>query len=554
MILSKGDLAETQELSSEICIIGGGPAAISVALSFSSTRHKVILIPGGGWTQTLANRDLYKGVVTQKGSHEPPEQMRRRQFGGGSAVWAGRCVPFDAIDFRPRPWVRESGWPVSYEQMLPYFQKACDVCQIGNFDFDTHTVFPGKQQEIIPGLDSVDFTSTCLERWSPPVHFAKTYKAVLENSTNIQVLLDAHALSLKMMQGNGKVTHIEVAAGERRMSISADFFVLATGGIENARLLLASANEYFPTGLGNQHDNVGRYYMTHIAGTYAKLNPYNRDKVLLDFEKDRDGVFCRRRWWMPEATQENRKLLNTIFYLSYSKSLTENRGAVFSALYKAAKTLVDLTGARKALRKIVQKTCQAPVLLGGIYKLGLPALLPSRTSRYWGLFFQAEQVPNRESRITLSPTHKDAFGVPRVEVHVAFQDIDIESLVTAHNLFAKRYEESGVGEIIYSEEGFREYLKNKLANYNSYAHHMGTTRMSADPRTGVVDKHAKVYDIDNLFVAGSSTFTTGGHANPTVTVVAQALKLADHLKAILQSKPEPVHNEEPLHNTLELAS
>ncbi len=483
--------------------------------------------------QTPANRDLYRGVVKTEGSHEPLEDTRRRQFGGGSAVWAGRCVPFDAIDFRQRPWVQESGWPVSEQEMQPYFRRACTLCQIGDFDFDARTVFPGRQQEIIPGLDSEELISSRLERWSPPVHFAKTYKDAMESSPTVQVLLDAHVLALKMGNGNGRITNAEIAAGGKRADVTADMFVLAAGGIENARLLLASANAHFPTGLGNHYDNVGRYYMTHITGTYAKLNPFNRNKVIFNFEKDKDGIFCRRRWWVTEDAQENRNILNTVFYLSYSKSLTENRSPAFSAVYKAAKYLISATGVRKILRETVRKSDKLSPLLNGIYRLGLPSLLPSERSRYWGLFFQAEQAPNRESRITLSKTQQDAFGMPRAEVHIAFNKLDTESLVAAHNLFAERYRQSGAGEIVYSEEGFRSYLKDRLSNFNSYAHHMGTTRMTDNPQTGVVDRNAKVFDIDNLFIAGSSTFTTGGHANPTVTVVAQAIRLADHLELLL---------------------
>ena len=533
MIFTKSDVKDGQKLSADVCIIGGGPAAISMALQLSAAQHKVIIIAGGGWTETSTNRELYKGIVTPQGSHEPPEKMRRRQFGGGSAVWAGRCVPFDTIDFEHRPWVQESGWPMAYEEMLPYYQQACHVCRIGTFDFTPHTVFPDKQQETIAGFDQEGSLENRLERWSPPVHFARTYKAELEGSHHVQVLLDAHALKIEMQNGPDRVTCVAIAAGAARATVSADFFVLATGGIENARLLLASANEYFPTGLGNQHDNVGRYYMTHITGIYAKLNPYHRDKVMFDFEKDRDGVFCRRRWWVPEAAQQKHSLLNTIFYLSHARSLIDDRSAVFSAAYNFTKQVVAASGIRRALRQAVRKSDRHPALLRGLYKLGFPSLLPSKKSSYWGLFFQAEQVPNRESRITLSKTQKDALGMPRVEVNIAFKDIDTESLVRAHNLFAKRYRESGVGEIVYSEEGFREYLQHRLTHFNSYAHHMGTTRMSEDPGTGVVDRNAKVFGIDNLFVAGSSTFPTGSHANPTLTVVAQAIRLADHITSLL---------------------
>ena len=536
MITSKEDLIDGQELTADICIIGGGPAAISMALSFSSTKYKVILITGGGWAQTQANSNLYQGIITPVGSHEPIESTRRRQFGGGSAVWAGRCVPFDALDFEYRSWVKESGWPISYNQLLPYFKKACSICQIGDFDFNTASVFPDKQQEIIPGLDSAELESRHLERYSSPIHFAKDYKTQLESSLTVQVLLDAHVLELEMQNGANAISGVKIAAGDNRAKVLAKYFVMAAGGIENARLLLASANKHFPTGIGNQYDNVGRYYMTHITGTYAKLNPTDRDKVMFDFEKDKDGIFCRRRWGISETAQKNRKILNTIFYLSHPKSLTENRSLLFSVMYKAAKKVVLVTGVRDVLRKIVRNTDQPPTILKGLLQLGLPSLLPSKNSKYWGLFFQAEQVPNRESRITLSKTQKDALGMPRVEVHIAFKDIDTESLVKAHNLFVERYRASGAGEIIYTEDGLREYLKYKMSHFNSYAHHMGTTRMSDNPQTGVVDSDAKVFAIDNLFISGSSTFPTGGHANPTITVVAQALRLTDHLKKLLGSK------------------
>lgn len=536
MIISKEQLINGQTLNADVCIIGGGPAAISVALSFISSAYKVIVVTGGDWCQTKGNRNLYKGEVWPLNSHEQPEKMRRRQFGGGSAVWAGRCVPFDPIDFKYRPWVQDSGWPVSYEDMLPYYHRSAEICQIGAFLFEAQDVFPTRQREIIPGLDNQDFVSNRLERYSSPINFAKAYKEQLEQSSNIQVLLDCHALNLQMLQGAENVTNLVVAAGTARINVAAGRYVLAAGGIENARLLLASSNEYFPTGIGNQHDNVGRYYMTHIAGTYLKVNPANRQHILFDYEQDKLGIFCRRRWWIPEQAQEDRELLNMIFYLSYPEIPEAAKNPLSFAVRSAVKQITEVTGFRRFLRRQIQAKGKIPEGLERIYNIGLPALLPSKKSKYWGLFFSAEHVPNRESRISLSQTQKDAFGMPRVEVHVAFKEIDVESLVQAHNLFAERFRQKKAGEILYSEEGFRQYLQQRLENFNSYAHQMGTTRMSEDPRTGVVDRNAKVYGLENLFVAGSSTFPTGGHANPTVTVVAQALMLADHLKQSLKCR------------------
>ncbi|RNI32982.1 GMC family oxidoreductase [Rufibacter immobilis] len=540
MIVSKEHLIHGQEISADLCIIGGGPAAISVALGFVSSNYKVVLVAGGDWRQTCINRDLYKGEVSPPGSHEPPERMRRRQFGGGSAVWAGRCVPFDPIDFRYRPWVPESEWPIAYEEMLPYFERSCGICQIGFFKFNAHEVFPARQKEIIPGFDSYAFVSNSLERYSTPINFAKAYKEQLEQSSAITVLLDSHAVSLQMQHGGEKISSLLVAAGTSTIQITAGKYVLASGGIENPRLLLASRNNYFPTGIGNQHDNVGRYYMTHITGTYLQVNPVCRDKILFNYEKDSQGIFCRRRWWVPEQTQEDLELLNTIFYLSYPTSTNTEKGLISSAVYAAAKHLSEVTGLRQFLRKEIQRMSSIPPRLERLYNLGLPAMLPSKKSKYWGLFFSAEQVPNRESRITLAKKQLDAFGMPRVDIQIAFKECDVESLVKAHNLFADRYREKKLGEIRYSEEGFRAYLRERFRSFNSYAHHMGTTRMADIPEKGVVDRNAKVFGVDNLFVAGASTFPTGGHANPTVTVVAQSLMLADHLKEVLACRRETV--------------
>ncbi|ALI98882.1 GMC oxidoreductase [Rufibacter tibetensis] len=535
MILSKEHLLDKQDLLADICIVGGGPAAIAMALQLASKSIKVVIVTGGGWTQTLANKDIYKGEVSPPMSHERPDKMRRRQFGGGTAVWAGRCVPFEPIDYRHRSWVPDSGWPITYKEMVPYYKKACGICQIGAFDFNAHSVFPTKPKEIIPGFDSSDFDSSFLERYSAPINFAKAYKAELERSPTVKVLLDCHALSLHMEEGNGKVSHLSVAAGDARITVTAAKYVLAAGGIETPRLLLASTNDYFPTGIGNQHDNVGRYYNTHITGTYAKVAPDHREKIIFDYERDAQGIFCRRRWGIPEQTQTNKELLNTIFYLSYPHQLTEKESPFSTMLYNAAKYVSQATGLRDFLRKEVQ----AKGILGStshrMYNLGLPARLPSKNSKFWGLFFSAEQTPNRNSRITLSQTSQDALGMPRVNVQIAFTENDVESLVKAHNLFVARFRKKNLGKIEYTEDGFREYLLNRLQHFNSYAHHMGTTRMSDDPNKGVVDRNAKVYGVKNLFIAGSSTFPTGGHANPTVTVVAQALRLADHLTSLKQT-------------------
>ncbi|AUD02606.1 GMC oxidoreductase [Spirosoma pollinicola] len=552
MIVTKNTFQPGQKLDADICIVGSGPAAISMALSLDKSPLSVILLTGGSWTETIANQDLYRGGVYPRGSHEPLEENRRRQFGGTSSAWGGRCIPFESIDFKTRSWVPDSGWPITYNDLLPYYHEAADLCQIGRFEFNAQKAFPTSTQEILDGMDSEELVSYSLERWSPPVHFGKTYRSTLENSTNIQVLLDAHVLAIQTQEDTGRISHVDVTMEGILLTVHAKNFVLAAGGIENARLLLHSTNDRFPTGLGNQYDNVGRYYMVHISGIFAEVKLSDKRKLMADFERDAGGIYCRRRWWFPESAQEANKLLNTIFFLYHPNTTTGHRDVLFSSRF-VAKSVLSILSQKSVPRSINKAKELMPALkehsiniakngffeVPSLLKLSmqrmakrrLPFLLPSKRNDYWGLYFQAEQAPNRDSRVCLSDSQTDAFGVPRAEVRLAFLDADIDSLVKTHTLFVNKFISRKLGEIRYSEKGLRQFLRERVKTFNSASHHIGTTRMSDNPETGVVDRNSKVYGVDNLYIAGSSVFPTGGHANPTLTIVAHALLLANYLKS-----------------------
>lgn len=540
-----------KNLTADICLIGSGPAAISLALSLNNTGLQVLMLAGGGWTESVASQDLYRGSVWPASSHEPLEENRRRQFGGTSAAWGGRCIPFEPLDFKQRDWVPASGWPFTYDELLPYYERAAELCQIGQYEFDARRAFAGNPTEIVAGLDSAELVSYPLERWSPPVHFGKEYRAALEASPNIRVLLDAHVLALHAAAETDEVSHVDVDVRGFRLQVRAGRFVLATGGIENARLLLASTGPRFPAGLGNQHDNVGRYYMVHLSGTYTDVKLHDKNQLWGGFERDANGVYCRRRWWFPEPAQAAHKLLNTIFFLYHANTDNGHRDVLFSTRF-VAKAVLSIVGQRSVQQVISQARQVLPgarehfvnILKNGLFeipdliRLGfqrlarrrLPFLMPSKHNAYWGLYFQAEQAPNRESRVCLSPTEKDAFGMPRAEVRLAFIEADIASVVEAHRVFVEQFRAQNLGEITCDEAKLRQYLRQRITAYNSASHNIGTTRMATDPRVGVVDENAKVHGVSNLYVAGSSIFPTGGHANPTLTIVAHALRLADYLK------------------------
>ncbi len=540
-------------LESDFCIIGGGPAAISLALALGTAGRKITVIVGGGWSQTAANRDLHRGAQLPNRSHEPLEENRRRQFGGASSVWGGRCVPFDPIDFEARDWVPDSGWPFPMDALQPYYRRAAELCQVGAPDFDAHHAFPTRSREIIAGLDSSQIVSYPLERWSPPIDFAATYGARLARNPHVQVLLDAHALRLVATPDGRRIASVNAVRGGQGLVIRAERFVLAAGGIENPRILLNSVAPRFPTGVGNQNDNVGRYYMSHLSGNYAQLIPFHPQELRADFERDAKGVYCRRRWWIPAEAQRNERLLNTVFFLAHSGSVEGQRDPSLAArnAAKSVQAILRQGNPRQIWRKarelgpVLGRASfdlaryglpHVPALIGrGIKRLSprrLPCMLPMKGSQHWGLYFQSEQAPHRESRLTLSRSEVDRLGMPRLDVQIEFGRQDVESIVRAHEIFVANYRRKNLGTILYSEGGLREYLDRQIRFFNSAAHHIGTTRMADDPRVGVVDRDARVHGVDNLFVAGSSVFPTGGHANPTFTLLAQTLRLADHLLAM----------------------
>jgi choline dehydrogenase-like flavoprotein len=547
-------------LEADVCICGGGPAAITVALELLPTGASVVVLVGGGANrESASDQDLNRGLIARAGSHEGLEENRRRVFGGATTVWGGRCIPFDPIDFKERSWIPHSGWPITYEQLKPYYARALGLCDAGPDDHDSRCVFPEKTAPIIPGMqDSAELESWKLERWSPPVDFGRKYQDKLAAAQNVRVYLESHILQFASTAQRERIDRGLAISKGRRFEVRAKVFVLATGGIENARILLCSKSELHPHGVGNDADLVGRFYQAHPHGTYASLAPRRRNPVDYNYQRDGEGVYCRRRWSITEETQRRLGIGNAIFFLDHTNPAHGHRDALFSTVFvaKAALGLMrSRTGAGRAQRlraewPAIRKhlgtiAADGPGLAPRLTALAkarlakdrrLPSILPSVNARYLGLYFQAEQIPNRESRITLSPDQLDEHGVPRAVVQLMFSAQDETTVLEAHRIFIGRYLAASAGDLMYDEDGLIEYVRNRFRNFNSAAHHIGTTRMASSPSQGVVDGECKVHGVENLYVAGSSVFATGSHANPTLTLVALAARLGEHLARTLPKR------------------
>lgn len=481
MIVDFSQTAPAFTYQFDICIVGSGPAGTSLALEFVGEDKRVCLIESGGIESDGETQALYEGESVGF-AHTELDACRLRFFGGSSNCWNGWCMPFDREDFEPRPWIPGNGWPIRYSDLEPYYLRAGTVCEIGAQAFDG-----AYWREILETLPAFDETKIRMCHWrdSPPTRFGERYRADLEQAPNVLVLLNANVIELNLAENGRSLTSVQVSDLSGKQSrISAGRFVLACGGIETPRLLLAS-RRHTRRGIGNRFDQVGRCFMEHPYATSAIA--YSRPGTFLPEVMKRS----------PEAS------VQTAFCLS--PSLQRTAQVVGSMMLIERQENVDhlFSWGRRDLPDV-----------------------PPGYERYI-LLSQSEQVPDPESRVTLSD-HLDALGQPRARLDWRVNRIDKHSVRIQAEALGAEFARLGLGRI-----KLADWLLDEDAYWGIGAgnHHMGTTRMGSNPQTSVVDANCKVHSVENLYIAGSSVFSTSSWTNPTLTIVALSIRLADHLKS-----------------------
>ncbi len=467
-----------------------------------------------------------------------------RALGGTSSIWGGRCIPLDPIDFERRAWVPESGWPLDYATLHPYYLRAMGCAEAGAYLFDPRQALPGEQAELAPNLDGEIFRTT-IERFSKPTNFWRLYGSELSRSAGVRLAINAAVKAIRLGPDGRKVDHLEVVRPDGHATkVRANCYVLALGALETTRLLLAS-NEQNPAGVGNDHDHLGRYYMSHLCATEGVVTFSGAPSAIAhDYQRDPDGVYLRRRLWTTEQAQREHQLLNTTIRTHLPEPADPSHNdAILSAMF-LVKDLVLYEYSRRfsenpvtlgARIKHVLNVMNQPARLGGFGAGWMKdrvfadrkrpsVVLGSKLNRYV-LEFHAEQAPNPDSRLTLSE-ERDAHGVPRLRVDWRYLPIDIESLQKVYGLLDQELQRSGAGQLSYDPQRLAERAERHGV---VGGHQIGTTRMSAEPQDGVVDPHCRVHGLENLYVASNSVFPTSGQANPTLTLLALTLRLADHL-------------------------
>lgn len=482
-LIPRGDALEA-----DICVIGAGAAGLTLALELNNLQTSVVILESGGFESEADTQALYAGTTIGQ-SYTSLDRCRTRFFGGSTNCWNGFCSRLGAMDFAERDWIPQSGWPFGLEEIEPYYARAEQVCQLPSRGDET-----SGSAELDPQPLPFDSRAVVTKMFNrKPTRFGEVYREEMERSKNVEVLLHSNAVSIETGRTSLEVERIRAATlSGNEFSIKAKFYVLATGGIENPRLLLNS-DAQVRGGLGNDHDLVGRYFMEHP-------HVFESDCLLLS---DRTQSI---------ALYEGERLVHGCLALS-GQSMEKERVASFGAWIFPT------------LREKAQLTPWGP-LAEAVAAMDERSHPRPAVPRLASLYCQAEQTPNRDSRITLGG-ELDALGLRKSVLDWRMHDYDLWSLRRSLEVVGEELAYARLGRLRGEPPVLSPEWPRGLSIGN---HHMGTTRMHRDPSLGVVDENCRVHGVANLFIAGSSVFPTGGAVNPTLTIVALAIRLADHLK------------------------
>lgn len=549
MFIDARNIPAGTQLDCDVVVVGAGAGGMAAAHEFLNSNLNTIILEAGGLRREADTQDLYKGEVLDTAHHGPLDKYRQRRYGGTTTVWGGRCGPNDGIDFEARPYVPHSGWPVTRKEMDQYYKRAHGPLEAGDYTYNVADGLPKPNAQLIPGLQSDEVLQDQFWRFSLPANFAKLHLEEFKQAQHVHVHLHANCLHVQLNKEGNHVIGLRVASLQRNeFTVRAKHYVLAAGGLEVTRLLLAS-RDVSPNGIGNDRDLLGRFYVSHVAGDLCMATFTPRGgPIIWDYERAHDGVYCRRNLRISEAVQCREQLLNFRCILSHPPMADPaHRHPILSAGYLVKHFLIDkippeydtalagyMTPYRRAGEHAKNVLLGAPQLVGFSWtwltkrilaRRKLPSISICNKNNVYDLHFDAEQSPNPDSRVMLGD-QKDALGVPRLRVDWRTTPQDVESVVKCFRILKRAFEQSGVAKLHATEE---EIAKLK-AGVGS--HHFGTTRMASDPSRGVVDSNCCVFGTDNLFIATSSAFPTSSFANPTLSIVAFAIRVADHVKEL----------------------
>lgn len=526
----------------DVCIVGSGPVGISLALELTFAGKSVLILESGGRVSSRDTQELSRATVVDRQVHDDMRICVSRQFGGTSNLWGARCQPLDPVDFADRSSFTGAAWPIGFADIEPYYAKAAAYSNCGNPVF----------RAPLDLLDKADgrVVATRLERFSNRPAFQKAHAQSLETTPNLDIRLDATVTSIEISDDGHAQSVTVLGSDGKSVILPVKNLVLAMGGMETTRLLLVAQRQR-PDLFGGLDGPLGRYYMAHVVGEVADVTWANNDvDAAYDFYIDDKGSYVRRRLVPGDAEILRNELPNVAFWPVVFPVADARHGSAILSMVFLAFAFAPI--GRLIVPEVIRRyhapagIPKVPHILNGLrglpaaikylawflyrryfHAMRLPGFFVRNSSRTYGLSFHSEHFPSAESRVWLND-ETDARGMPRLTIDLRFAKKDAEALLRAHRLLDTWLRDNKLGAVRYrqsEDETLGAILK--IAEHGT--HQIGTTRMGENRREGVVDRNLRTFDVDNLYVVGSSVFPTSGQANPTFTSVALAIRLAQRL-------------------------
>jgi hypothetical protein len=566
MLRNVTDFSAGSTIESDVIVVGAGAIGIAAAVELARSGVRVALIESGLTRRNKAAQELAEfGSGQDDFFNARSEVTVRRQVGGTTAMWGGRCVPYDPIDYEYRQFITNCPtWPVSYDDVAPYMQGACDWLNCGRDAFNAHSLPELSAASLVPGLPDDGVQSTDLERWSLPARFGKDYAKTLADTPNLDVWTGLTCTEVITTTTGDAVDHLVVKSldGHEGRAVGNDY-IIATGGLEATRLLLNS-DRHHTNGLGNSGGHLGRWYMSHVEGRVAAIR-FNSDAVIYEHERDADGVYVRRRFTFSPELQRAERIPNAAVWLVNAPISDPAHGnGILSGVYLTLISPVGRLLLTDGIREAHTKTYGPPQIsahLRNVFRDLIPSI-KFALSFTWGRFlrrgrkipgffvksadntyplhYHGEHLPHWESWVELTD-ERDMLGMRKIRTHTYFSDEDYRSVRKAMELIDGHLRRHGVGELEWLTDDVEGSVREYLADMAGF-HQVGTTRMSDSPADGVVDRNLQVHGVRGLYVASTSVLPTSGQANPTLVGIAFGLRLVDQLT---RARTKPAQLDHP---------
>ena len=518
MIINHINETTSADDGSRIVIIGGGTVGLYAAHELVKKGKEVLVIESG----TVALGGFDQESFSSVGKHHEGIRIgRSKSLGGTSNLWGGQLVEFQPADFMGREWLPDSKWPVSYDEIASYHQQTYENLDIPKEFTDDMRIL---KQSGVTDPDFGNGLELFLTRWLKIPSLSVAYAKEIQTSDKLKVLLNHTVTGFEGVAGN--ISAVRITDQDRSNHlVKAACFILSSGTIEISRLLLhaASSHDWECPWKGNE--NVGAYFQDHLIGRVGSVEIIDRQRFFNTFSTIvRSGHKFQPKVRLADRMLMQSRIMNIQAMMSFESSISENlvylkqflKAAIYSRKVSGIRDfIINLHACGKHLLPLMWK-----------YVVENRVFVPSTSKVSFNI--QSEQVPLRESRITIDPSAKDASGLPKVILDWKVGNEELPSIREFTILADKALHSAGLARLHMNRELINlnpSFLDTLRDNY----HHVGGARMGNSERDGVVDQNLCVFGTKNLYITGAATFRTTSNANTTFTALAFVTRLVSHL-------------------------